>query len=233
MQQVREKYPVTERQACRILGHSRTTQRDQPILRDDEAPLTASVIRLAGQYGRYGYRRVTALLDAEGWHVNHKRVERVWRREGPKVPIKQPKRGRLWLNDGLCIRLGPRWRNHVWAYDFVQARTHDGRPFHRLTVIDGFTRECRAIEVARSLKHDDVLQVLLREAAVLSSPCSCHGAVYGVKKPDSGAGQLSEAAAVSHPVWFPSKWRLPGFGVSASGVTGPMRAAAKSRQRVV
>ena len=82
MQQVREKYPVTERQAWRILGQSRTTQRYQPILRDDEAPLTASVIRLAGQYGRYGYRRVTALLDAEGWHVNHKRVERIWGARG-------------------------------------------------------------------------------------------------------------------------------------------------------
>ena len=160
VQQVREKYPVTERQACRILGQSRTTQRYQPIRRDDEAPLTASVLRLAGQYGRYGYRRVTALLHAEGWHVNHKRVERIWRREGLKVPMKQPKRGRLWLNDGSCIRLRPRWRNHVWAYDFVQARTHDGRPFRMLTVIDEFTRECLAIEVARSLKHDDVLQVL-------------------------------------------------------------------------
>ena len=160
VQQVREKYPVTERQACRILGQSRTTQRYQPIRRDDEAPLTALVIRLAGQYGRYGYRRVTALLHAEGWHVNHKRVERIWRREGLKVPMKQPKRGRLWLNDGSCIRLRPRWRNHVWAYDFVQARTHDGRPFRMLTVIDEFTRECLAIEVARSLKHDDVLQVL-------------------------------------------------------------------------
>ena len=93
-------------------------------------------------------------------HVNHKRVERIWRREGLKVAMKQPKRGRLWLNDGSCIRLRPRWRNHVWAYDFVQARTHDGRPFRMLTVIDEFTRECLAIEVARSLKHDDVLQVL-------------------------------------------------------------------------
>ena len=160
VQQVREKYPVTERQACRILGQSRTTQRDQPILRDDEARLTASVIRLAGQYGRYGYRRVTTRLHAVGWHVNPKRVERIWRREGLKVAMKQPKRGRLWLNDGSCVRLRPHWRNHVWAYDFVQARTHDGRPFRMLTVIDEFTRECLAIEVARSLKHDDVLQVL-------------------------------------------------------------------------
>ncbi len=88
------------------------------------------------------------------------RVCVVWRREGLKVPAKQPKRGRLWLNDGSCIRLRPDWRNHVWAYDFVQARTYDGRAFRMLTVIDEFTRECLAIEVARRLRSDDVLQVL-------------------------------------------------------------------------
>ena len=123
-------------------------------------PLTAAVTRLASQYGRYGYRRITALLRAEGWHVNHKRVERIWRREGLKVPQKQPKRGRLWLNDGSCIRLRPSWRHHVWAYDFVQARTHDGRVFRMLTVIDEYSRECLTIEVARRLRSDDVLQAL-------------------------------------------------------------------------
>jgi len=122
--------------------------------------LTAAIIRLASQYGRYGYRRITALLRAEGWQVNHKRVERIWRREGLKVPSKQPKRGRLWLNDGSCIRLRPCWQHHVWAYDFVQARTHDGRAFRMLTVIDEFSRECLAIEVARHIRSDDVLQVL-------------------------------------------------------------------------
>jgi len=91
---------------------------------------------LAGQYGRYGYRRITAMLRAEGWVVNHKRVERIWRREGLKVPRKQPKRGRLWFNDGSCIRLRPSWPDHVWVYDFVQARTRDGRAFRMLTIID-------------------------------------------------------------------------------------------------
>lgn len=127
---------------------------------DDEAALIQDVARLAGQYGRYGYRRVTALLRAEGWVVNHKRVERIWRREGLKVPSKQPKRGRLWLNDGSCIRLRPCWRDHVWAYDFVQARTHDGRAFRMLTVIDEFTRECLAIHVARRIRSDDVIHLL-------------------------------------------------------------------------
>jgi putative transposase len=130
------------------------------VRRDDENALTAAIVRLAGQYGRYGYRRVTALLHAEGWHVNHKRVGRIWRREGLKVPGKQPTRGRLWLNDGSCIRLRPCWRNHVWAYDFVQARTANGRAFRMLTVIDECTRECLAIEVERHIRSGDVLHVL-------------------------------------------------------------------------
>ena len=151
---------VSERRACQVLGQPRTTQRYVALARLDEDALTAAIIRLASQYGRYGYRRITVLLRTEGWHVNHKRVERIWRREGLKVPSKQPKRGRLWLNDGSCIRLRPCWRNHVWAYDFVQARTHDGRAFRMLTVIDEFTRECLAIDVSRRLRSDDVLQVL-------------------------------------------------------------------------
>jgi transposase InsO family protein len=143
-----------------VLDQSRTSQRYQAITASDEGPLTAAIVRLASQYGRYGYRLITALLRAEGWLVNHKRVERIWRREGLKVPQKQPKRGRLWLNDGSCIRLRPSWRHHVWAYDFVQARTHDGRVFRMLTVIDEFTRECLAIAVTRRLRSDDVLAVL-------------------------------------------------------------------------
>jgi len=160
VQHVQRLHRVSERRACRVLGQPRTTQRYAAVARSDEDALTAAIIRLASQYGRYGYRRITALLRTEGWQVNHKRVERIWRREGLKVPIKQPKRGRLWLNDGSCIRLRPSWPNHVWAYDFVQARTHDGRAFRMLTVIDEFTRECLAIEVARRLRSDDVLQVL-------------------------------------------------------------------------
>ena len=112
------------------------------------------------QYGRYGYRRITALLRTEGWHVNAKRVQRIWWREGLKVPQKQPKRGRLWLNDGSCIRLRPCWPNHVWSYDFVMDRTHDGRKFRMLTVIDEFTRRCMAVVVERRLNSDNVLHCL-------------------------------------------------------------------------
>jgi putative transposase len=125
---VRQTLGVSERRACRTLGQHRSTQRKVPRGRPDEDRLTDDIIELATQYGRYGYRPVTALLNQAGWHVNHKRVERIWRREGLKVPQKQKKRSRLWLNDGSCIRLRPERPNHVWSYDFVQDRTHDGRP---------------------------------------------------------------------------------------------------------
>ena len=151
---------VSERRACSVIRQSRSTQRRRVIEREDEDALTQAIIRLASEYGRYGYRRVTALLKAEGWHVNHKRVARIWRREGLKVPIKQPKRGRLWLNDGSCIRLRPSWREHVWAYDFVHDLTKDGRSFRMLTVIDEYSRECLAIVTKRKLKSGDVLEAL-------------------------------------------------------------------------
>lgn len=136
-------------------------QRHQGTVRGDEASLTEAITTLALQYGRYGYRRITGLLQNEGWLVNHKRVERIWRREGLKVPQRQPKRRRLWLGDGSCIRKRPEYRNHVWAYDFVMDRTHDGRRFRMLTVLDEYSRECLAIKVARSLKATDVIEVLL------------------------------------------------------------------------
>ncbi|MEO1476628.1 MAG: IS3 family transposase [Pseudomonadota bacterium] len=151
---------VSERQACQVVGQHRSTQWRKPQKLDDEDALTAAIIELASQYGRYGYRRVTALLKRDGWHVNHKRVARIWRREGLRVPQKQPKRGRLWLNEGSCVRLRPERPNHVWAYDFVQDRTRDGRKFRMLTVIDEFTRECLAIDVARRLNSQSVLTVL-------------------------------------------------------------------------
>ena len=118
------------------------------------------MIQLASSYGRYGYRKVTALLREEGWRVNHKRVERLWRQEGLKVPQKQPKRKRLWLNDGSCVRLRPAYTDHVWSYDFVADRTSDGRAFRMLTLIDEHSRECLSIDAARKLKSEDVLERL-------------------------------------------------------------------------
>ncbi len=129
-------------------------------MRDDEVALTEAIVRLAKQYGRYGYRRVRQLLVTEGWRVSVKRVYRIWRREGLKVPSKQPKRGRLWLNDGSCVRLRAERPNHVWSYDFVEDRTQDGRKFRMLCVIDEFTREALAIRVKRKLNSTDVLETL-------------------------------------------------------------------------
>ena len=151
---------MSERFACRVLGQHRSTQRKCAVLIEDEAALTAAIIALALQYGRYGYRRITAMLRRDGWTVNVKRVERIWRREGLKVPARQPKRARLWLNDGSCVRLRPERPNHVWSYDFVEHRTHNGRKYRMLNVIDEFTRECLAIRVARKLKALDVIDVL-------------------------------------------------------------------------
>jgi len=122
--------------------------------------LVARIIELATQYGRYGYRRITAMLRQEGWQVNHKRVERIWRQEGLKVPKKQPKRRRLWFNDGSCIRLRPERKDHVWSYDFVTARTDEGRAFRILNIIDEYTRECLTMLVKRRITSQDVLDQL-------------------------------------------------------------------------
>jgi len=158
---VRSELKLSERRVCRVLGQHRSTQRRVPTGRDDEERLTADIVELARQYGRYGYRKIAELLrTTAGWVVNDKRVERIWRREGLKVPAKQPKRGRLWLNDGSCVRLRAERPNHVWSYDFVEDRTHDGRKYRMLNVIDEFTHETLAIRVARRLKSIDVIDVL-------------------------------------------------------------------------
>lgn len=153
-------FKVSERRACVLIDQNRSTQRKKLKVKDDEKPLTDAIIALAKKYGRYGYRRITAILKLEGWHVNHNRVQRIWRAQGLKVPVKQPKRGRLWLNDGSCIRLRPQFKDHVWSYDFVSERTKDGRPIKMLTVVDEFTRESLCIEVKRRLKSADVIEVL-------------------------------------------------------------------------
>jgi len=132
-----------------------------PHIGTEEEELTSRIIELASKYGRYGYRRITALLNNEKeWRVNHKQVERIWRREGLKVPKKQPKRGRLWLNDGSCIRLRPEHKDHVWSYDFVMARTSDGKSFRMLNILDEYTRECLAIDVKRKITSKEVVDRL-------------------------------------------------------------------------
>ncbi len=143
-----------------MLGQPRAVQCYASRSRDDEGPLTGLIVELASVYGPYGSPRITGMLRNEGWNVNHKRVERIWRQAGLKVPRKQPRRGRLWLNDGSCVRLRPERKDHAWAYDIVLARTHEWLPLRLLVVVDERTRECLAIEVARQLGSDDVLERL-------------------------------------------------------------------------
>ena len=165
---------MSERRACRLLGQGRGTQRYIPTQRDEEDALPRAIVELASQYGRYGYRRITAVWQRAGWNVGRDRVQRIstprtktcpwgpriWRREGLKVPAKQKPRGRLWLHDGSCVRLRPEHANHVWSYDFVSAFTHDGRTLRLLTLIDESTRRCLALRVARRLNSYDLIETL-------------------------------------------------------------------------
>ena len=144
-----------------MLGQHRSTQRRVPTGPDDEERLTADIVELARRHGRLGYRKIAEMLrSTAGWIVNDKRVERIWRREGLKVPAKQSKQGRIWFADGSCIRLRAERPNHVWSYDFVEDRTHEGRKYRMLNLIDEFTHECLAIRVDRKLKSADVIDVL-------------------------------------------------------------------------
>jgi len=151
---------VRERLICRVLGQHRSTQRRRPRGRVDEERLVSDMIELARHYGRYGYRRIAVMLREAGWQVSDGRIERLSRREGLKVPRKQPKRGRLWLNDGSCIRLRPEYCDHVWSYDFVHHRTDDGKAFRTLNILDEYSRECLTIWVKRKLNSTDVIDVL-------------------------------------------------------------------------
>jgi transposase InsO family protein len=123
-----EKLDVSERRACKVLGQHRFTQRYEEKKDPFDEKLRERVIYFAKLYGRYGYRKVTGLLNMDGFDVGRDRVYTIWRQEGLQIPQKQPKRSRLWFNDGSCIRLRPQYPNHVWSYDFVADRTRDGRP---------------------------------------------------------------------------------------------------------
>jgi putative transposase len=142
---------VTEHRACSVLQIPRSTYRYVPRRKPDEESLREAVVGVAHRFGAYGYRMVKAMLRTAEWKVNHKRVARIWREEGLKVPRKQRKRKHLWLADGSCVRLRPTHRNHVWSYDFVEDRLANGKKFRMLTVIDEFTRESLAIVVGLRL----------------------------------------------------------------------------------
>ena len=179
--QVSQKLAVSERRACKVLEQARATQRRNLSPPSDEKRLTDDIIALTTRYGRYGYRRITALLNNEyGWKVNHKRVERIWRKEGLKVPQKQPKRKRLWLNDGSCIMLRPEYKDHVWSYDFMIDRTANGRAFKTLNIIDEYTRECLAVLVKRKITSREVIDKLFELFILRGIPLSISGAITGL-----------------------------------------------------
>lgn len=199
---VRQALGVSERRACRTLGQHRSTQRKVPCGAPDEERLTEDIIELTRTYGRYGYRMITGLLNNAGWHVHHKRVERIWRCEGLKVPEKQTKKGRLWLGDGSCVRLLAERPNHVWSYDFVQNRTHDGRLFRTLNIIDEFTKEALVIRGDRKLNSTDVIDALTDLFIVRGPPeriRSDNGAKFIAKKVRAWIGAVGAKTAFIEP----------------------------------
>ena len=151
---------VSQRRACQVLGQPRETQRYQPRRVDQDQALVRDMKRLSRLHPRYGYRRIAALLRAEGWSVNRKRVYRLWRQEGLKVPGKKGRRKRLGDSENGCLRRKAEHINHVWSYDFVSDQTADGRRLKLLVVLDEYTRESLTIEVARRIKAQDVLATL-------------------------------------------------------------------------
>lgn len=151
---------VSERRACKAIDQSRSTQRYRVVEIKDKIKIRNRVIDLAKEYGRYGYKRITILMNQEGFRVNKKQVYRIWREEGLRVPSKQPKKSRLWLNDGSCVRLRALYKNHVWSYDFVSDQTKDGRKIKILNIIDEYTRECLISFVARRIRSTDIIFIL-------------------------------------------------------------------------
>lgn len=141
------------------MGVTRSSLQYSPVARTDDA-LRLALVRLAKQYGRYGYRKIGQLLRVEGWRVNHKKVERLWGEEGLQLPHRHKKRKRLYHHDASIIRLQPRYANHVWSIDFVHDKLSSGRPYKMLTVLDEYTREALCVKVATSMGSSDVLEAL-------------------------------------------------------------------------
>jgi transposase InsO family protein len=160
VEHVEEKMELSERRACDVLAQSRMTQRYKPKQPDKDKPLIAAMKRFAGKYPRYGYRFITAKLRQDGWQVNHKRVQRLWRKEGLQVPYRRKIKKSLGSSLNACFVKKADFPNHVWTYDFIEDATEDGRKLKFLTVLDEYTRESPVIEVGRSIRSKDVIAVL-------------------------------------------------------------------------
>lgn len=180
-----ESHSVTERRACRVLSVNRTIYRYEPVKLPDEDEIRADIIDTACNFGRVGYRQVTDLMRNNGIKINHKRVERIWREEGLKLPRKQSRRRRLWLADGSCIRLRPEYRNHVWSYDFIEDKTNNGKKIRFLNIIDEYSRECLGSIPRRNWRHSDIIEVM--SGLIISRGCpeylrSDNGSEFTAKK---------------------------------------------------
>ncbi len=176
---------LSERRACRTLKQPRMTQRYEPMQPDKDKPLIAAMKRLAGKHMRYGYRFITAKLRQEGWQVNHKRVQRLWRKEGLQVPYRQKRKKSHGSFENACFVKKAEYVNHVWTYDFIEDATEDGRKLKFLTVLDEWTRESPAIEGGRSMTSRGVIAVLEYLFMVRGAP--------GFIRSDNGPEFIAEA----------------------------------------
>lgn len=167
---LREQFEVSERRACELIDQPRSSQRYVSKRRDDEPSLVKQILELVKCHPRFGYRRIAALLRREGWSVNDKRVYRLWRREGLKVPQKKRKRRRLGQSENGCHRRCAEHKDHVWAWDFVFDRTTSGSPLKCLSIIDEFTRECLTLKIDRSITSEDVIDALAELFAMRGVP---------------------------------------------------------------
>ena len=160
MTHVRQKLDTRERRTCKTIGLARSTFRYKSVKKNNDDELHLALIRLAKQYGRYGYRKIAQLLRVEGWAVNHKKVERLWREEGLQLPHRHKRRKRLYHKNSSVIRLRPRHPNHIWSVDFVHDKLSSGRRYKMLTVIDEYTRQALCVAVATKMGHAEVLDAL-------------------------------------------------------------------------
>lgn len=157
---VRQRLNTSERRSCKTVGLARSTCQYKTAAGGNDEELRLALIRLAKRYGRYGYRKIARLLQIEGWRVNHKRVERLWREEGLQLPHRHKRRKRLYHKDSSVIRLRPQYPNHIWSVDFVHDRLSNGRPYRMLTVLDEYSREALCVEVRTRMGATDVLEAL-------------------------------------------------------------------------
>jgi len=156
----RQRLNTSERRTCKTVGMPRSSQRYLNRPKDNEDRLRLALIRLAKQYGRYGYRKITKLLQIEGWKVNYKKIEKLWREEGLQQPKRHKKKKRLYHKDSSVIRLRPKYENHIWSIDFVHDRLSNGSSYKMLTVLDEYTREALCVAVKPKMGNAEVLEAL-------------------------------------------------------------------------